>query len=316
MSPLAGLIRCLPACALCAVLSACVPEVDAQPPAPTTPVGGTIASGYHDGSLRHQGRERTYTVHVPAGYDGETPMPLIVALHGGWGSGRILAEHTGLSPLAAAQGFIVVYPDGLYRAWNAGTCCGRPARKNIDDVGFIAALVAYLAERLPIDRQRVYAVGMSNGAMLAHRIACERPKLLAGFVAVAGGPMLDHCAGANHPSPALLIQGTEDPRIPWGGGTINGSYRMPFRDVVDLLATRNACAAGRHRIYANGNAACWARNGCSAPLHYCVIQGGGHQWPGGETVWRWLLGQNTDALDASARILHFLEQLGKHPARE
>lgn len=313
MSRFDCLVRYLLLLALCPAVAACSPSIATKDIAASTHVGTAVTSGFYDGSLTHTGHERTFTVYIPPGYDGQTPMPLIVALHGGLGTGKILEEQTHLSAAANAHGYIVAYPDGIGRAWNAGSCCGEPAEQNIDDVGFIAALVAQLTERYAIDTRRVYATGFSNGAMMVHRIACEKPNLLAGFAAVSGGPMADSCKSVNKPTPApaLLIQGTEDPRIPWEGGTVNDSYRMAFMEVVDRLAGRNACSTDKRKVYSSGDTTCWARSSCTAPVHYCVIKGGGHQWPGGETVLHFLLGDNTNDYNASARIAEFFDQLAE-----
>lgn len=293
------------------LLAACSPPVASESIASSTRAGDDVESGFYDGAFSHGGEERSFTVYIPPGYDGSDPMPLIVALHGGLGTGKILEEQTRLSKAASANGFIVAYPDGLGRAWNAGSCCGDSAEENVDDVGFIADLVARLTERYKIDTRRVYGTGFSNGAMMVHRIACDRPNLFAGIAAVSGGPMIKSCAGADTPIAALLIQGTDDSRIPWDGGTVNDSYRQPFDAVVDGLAKRDACEAGREEVFARGDTTCWKRQGCDAdaPVEYCAIQGGGHQWPGGKTIMRMMLGDNTDSYDASARIVDFFQAL-------
>lgn len=300
------------ALALCVVMSACFSNVESKDIAASTHAGVDVASGFYDGSFSHKGHKRTFTVYIPPGYDGERSMPLIVALHGGLGTGKILEEQTHLSKPANKYGYIVVYPDGIGRAWNAGSCCGEPAEQNIDDVGFIAELVAHLNTRYSIETDQVYVTGFSNGAMMAHKLVCELPNLFDGFAAVSGGPMTDSCRKVGQPTPALLIQGTKDPRIPWEGGKVNGSFRMAFNQVVKMFDQRNACGTGRRTIYSRGDTTCWVQSDCKAPVRYCVIKGGGHQWPGGKTIMPMFLGDNTDDYDASARIVQFFEKLGRH----
>jgi len=311
MSRSVCLARCLLVLALLVLVPACSPPIASESIASSTHAGDKVTSGFYDGSLTHNDRERTFTVYIPRGYDGDTPMPLIVALHGGLGTGKILEEQTRLSRAANAHGYIVAYPDGVGRAWNAGSCCGDPAEDNIDDVGFIADMVARLTERYSVDTRRVYATGFSNGAMMTHRVVCERPNLFAGFAAVSGGPMIDRCDGAGSPIPALLIQGTDDPRIPWDGGEVNESYRMAFDKVVAEVADRDSCSGKERQTYQRGDTTCHQRTGCAdgATVEYCAIEGGGHQWPGGKTVLRMMLGDNTDSYDASSRIVEFFDGL-------
>lgn len=107
--------------------------------------------------------------------------------------------------LADRESFIAVYPNGNGRfgkrllTWNAGTCCAYLVINNVDDVGFVRALVATLAEKVPIDRRRVYATGLSNGAMMSHRLAAEAADLIAAVAPVAGGMVL--CPRSNHLAP-------------------------------------------------------------------------------------------------------------------
>lgn len=110
----------------------------------------------------------------------------MVALHGGGGSGAHFEQFSGFDKLADSNQFIVAYPDALQppdgrpTTWNAGTCCGRAASTNVDDVAFIHTLITTLSTQYRIDPQRIYVTRYSNGGMLAYRIACE----LAGTVAV------------------------------------------------------------------------------------------------------------------------------------
>ena len=98
-------------------------------------------------TLAHGGETRSYEVFVPPQHR-DNLKGLVVALHGGLGNGAIMAKQSGFNAAATRHGFAVVYPDGIGRGWNAGTCCGKPAERNIDDVGFIKALVAVERERL------------------------------------------------------------------------------------------------------------------------------------------------------------------------
>lgn len=254
-----------------------------------------------EAEIRHDGANRNYRIVVPAS---EEPLPLVMALHGGWGTGEAMAEQTGLDAAAARHGFAVVYPNGSWRAWNAGSCCGRPASNNVDDVGFLRKLAGDLGAQDCIDGDRVYGTGFSNGAMMVHRMACDAPGVFKAIAPVAGGPMVESCK-ADSPVPALLMVGREDERIPWDGGVFKESYRPGIAEQVEQLATRNRCDESSSKAAGSGGY-CEQRAGCDGgALRWCIIDGVGHQWPGGSTILQRLLGPNRDVIDASDTILRF-----------
>ncbi len=128
-------------------------------------------------SIQYNGRQRTFKVHTPPSYDGSDKTPLVLALHGGKGSADGMEYISQLSAKADQEGFIVVYPEGVKspwgdRTWNAGGCCGYAMNQNIDDVGFIDALLDTLQVNLNLDNERIYASGMSNGGFMSYRSAC------------------------------------------------------------------------------------------------------------------------------------------------
>jgi len=117
-------------------------------------------------------QKREYLVHVPPDYDGKRPTAVVLAFHGGGSNAEQMEKFSGLSDKADEAGFMVVYPSGSGRlpdmlTWNAGNCCGYAQRHKIDDVGFVAALLDDLATVANVDAKRVYATGMSNGALMS-----------------------------------------------------------------------------------------------------------------------------------------------------
>ncbi|MES0872760.1 alpha/beta hydrolase family esterase [Sinimarinibacterium thermocellulolyticum] len=279
------------------LLGACMssPEVRAQQP------GSASEHEFRSGLLK-----RSYRLYVPRSYDENKPMPLLVALHGGLGTGKAMAEVSGFDRLAEARGLIVAYPDGLGRAWNAGSCCGKPMENRIDDVGFMKNLVADVKTKVAIDSRRVYGAGFSNGAMLVHRVACEAPGTFTAIAAVAGGIMVKDCTPAKG-TPTLVIQGRDDPRIPWSGGEFEGNYRPSVAEVVSTLGKRNRCSGTETVIVDDGIVTCKKLDGCADgdDVQWCGLKGVGHQWPGGKTLLPGLLGKNTDRFDASQQIVDF-----------
>lgn len=271
-------------------------------PAAPPPVAGVT----HGELVQAGNSKRSYRLFVPQGLAAGKPAPLVIALHGGLGTGDIFAKQTGFDAVAQRQGFVVAYPDGLGKVFNAGRCCGKA---QADDVGFVRALVADLKTRLPIDAKRVYGMGFSNGAMLVHRVACEAPEVFAAIAPVAGGIMVDRCP-SKQPVSALLIQGRLDKRIPWEGGVFDGTRRPSMAEVVQSIASRGQCGPEMSLVSETPTAQCWSRR-CTGgvALQWCGLPTVGHQWAGGATYFPRLLGPNTADFDTSAAIGAFFAQL-------
>lgn len=263
-------------------------------------------------SIRIGGVERSYRLYRPANLPAGKPVPLLVALHGGFGTGKIMEDMTHFDNVADAHGFVVAYPDGISRAWNAGSCCAKPMKNNTDDVGFVRAVIADVKAAAAIDGQRVYGTGFSNGSMLLHRIACEAPDTFAAIAAVSGGIMIQNCA-TKRSVPALLIQGRDDPRIPWDGGVFEGSYRPSIAQIVKSLADRNQCSAQEQVTTDDSGVQCRTLLGCKSgdEVSWCGIAGAGHQWAGGRTFLPRLLGKNNDNWDTSEKIWKFFTRYPK-----
>jgi polyhydroxybutyrate depolymerase len=210
--------------------------------------------------------------------------------HGGTGSGRQFEERSSrMNPVADREGFVVVYPDGTgtFRTWNAGGCCGSAARPpGVDDVGFVRILLDHLGEELCIDERRIYASGMSNGAMLSHRLACELWDRIAAVAPVAGTEMSPTCTPARA-VPVMHVHGSADGHVPWEGGVGCGLTGVSFRSVpatMEAWRVRNGCGTATARVVVEGNGTCDGYLGCVDGVEtvLCRIEGGGHSWPGGE----------------------------------
>ena len=143
-------------------------------------------------TVRHDGLKRTALVRVPGQVAERRPLPVVLNFHGGAGNAVGQQRYVHMDAIADREGFIVVYPNGTgvledrLLAWNAGTCCGMAAREETDDVGYVRALLDELARRLPVDSARVYATGLSNGAMMSYRLAAELSDRIAAIAPVAG----------------------------------------------------------------------------------------------------------------------------------
>lgn len=249
-----------------------------------TPGSQQIPVGQSTQGIDSGGASRTFHLYRPQGLTGA--VPLVVMLHGGFGSGA-QAERSYHWDAEADNGhFLVAYPDGLNRAWNAGTCCGEPAHVNVDDVGFIGAMVGAIEREIPIDRARIYVTGMSNGAMMALRLGCQSDTFAA--IAPVAGTLLTDCSAAR-PASVLQIHGTADDRVPYNGGpgkalAINGSPRVDGPSAESVNATWRAidgCAAPTSTTAADVTT---QTAGCAdgRTVELISVSGAGHQWPGGE----------------------------------
>jgi polyhydroxybutyrate depolymerase len=210
-------------------------------------------------SIISAGLERTYHIHIPASYDKANPIPLLIALHGGGGSGEKMEELTlqGFNRLSDKEGFIVVYPDGIENHWNDGreNVRYRAHREKIDDVGFISALVEHLAKEYNIDKKRVYATGISNGAMMLFRLACELSGKITAIAPVAGSmpeSLPSRCSPSRSIS-VLIISNTADPLVPWGGGEIRFGLRrfgkvLSVPETVKFWSTHSQCSSSPNII--------------------------------------------------------------------
>lgn len=246
-------------------------------------IAAVLAAAVATSQLVHvsvDGIDRTYRIYRPANLDRERAVPLVVMLHGGFGTAEQAERDYGWDAQASRRGFVVVYPNGIGRTWNAGSCCGPAQRDGVDDVGFLATVIREVTVREHVDPQRVAVTGMSNGAMMAYRMACESPVPLHAVGSVAG-TMLVPCP---HPQRLNLIEihGLADRNVPFSGGTGAGVGRVvtpPLPDVFARWLQSNDCAPATHDrngVVTTERAAC--ADGTTTEM--ITVAGAGHQWPG------------------------------------
>jgi polyhydroxybutyrate depolymerase len=253
----------------------------------------------------------------------------LFVLHGGGGGGPARLQRVGFNEIAEEAGFLVVYPEGVGSQWNDGRGARfgrRDGDTDIDDVGFIVAVLDAVADEFPVDRDRVYVTGASNGAMMTHRLLIEAGDAFAAGAAVIGN-LARPLAGAAPPesaTPLLLINGTDDRLVPFDGGVVAG--RTSYGEVVSVGETvafwraANGCAGSPmvERLPDldrwDGSVVRRETHACDeAPLVLYVVEGGGHQWPLGPESPRWvrLLGCNRD-IDATRLIWEFVSQFRRN----
>lgn len=257
--------------------------------------------------------DRFYRIDLPPRVEG---APLILALHGGGGSGDQFARNSGLSAPANRQGYAVIYPEGTGRAatWNGGSCCGQAQARQVDDIAFLDQVIADATARFGLDPGRVYLTGMSNGAIMAETYAAQRPERVRAVAGVAGtmDTSLFKPAGA---VPLLHIHGTADDRVPYGGGqgknlrnrfasvaSVESAFLAPFPLLARTERIIDPAPDGMRvleRTFSDARGV--------AMIRILTIEGGGHAWPGSRRAPRQ---GGTKDITANAEILRFFAQ---HP---
>jgi len=270
---------------------------------------------------------RTALLRAPS-TTGAAPRPLVVLLHGAGGTAELAMRNTGWTNVADREGVLLAYPEGTRRepsappmfrqnpqAWNDGSGRGHTARQGIDDVGFLAALLALLTSEHGADPARIYLAGFSNGGSMAFRAGAA----LAARVA-AIGPVAGHCwdppASLERPVPALMIFGGLDPLNPPAGGNVTtpwGSreYHPPVLDSFDRWRALNGCAgAPAVRSDAAGVEEHEA-SGCrvGGEVRCLIVEALGHHWPGGPRLLPpWIAGPASDRVDGAAALWEFFRR--------
>jgi polyhydroxybutyrate depolymerase len=253
--------------------------------APSSAVPQAFAVGSSSHALSSGGLDRSYLLYVPDGLP--SPAPLVVMLHGGFGSAQQAQRAYGWNDMAERAKFVVAYPDGEGRAWNTnGGCCGRPGRDGVDDVGFINAVVNDVAANIAIDPNRVYATGISNGGMMSYALACNT----ATFAAIGpdSATQLDACA-TPHPTSVMHIHGTADRLIRYDGGPGAGVARIDGPPVPDLNSFWRGVDECQAPVATVDGAVTTSAADCAAGRSVVLktVDGGGHEWPSFATATLW-----------------------------
>lgn len=262
---------------LCVALAASYPS---QLEAKCT-TGEVLEPGDKMHSLEFGGKTRTFLVHVPPGYDGKTPVPLVLDLHGFSGDGPGQLGLSGFESVADANNFIVVAPNGYMNSWNGDIAYGSAYQAMLDDVGLMKAIVKYIAGIANLDRARVYATGLSNGAAMSNTLGCQAADTFAAVAPVAD-PLdigLPACKPAQ-PISVIGFHGYNDEFVPYEGGA-GGGPRLPtpFPSIPDTLkawAMVMQCTGTPELVTMQGKNKCefYRMCGGTAQVGYCSLEGG------------------------------------------
>jgi polyhydroxybutyrate depolymerase len=287
----------------------------------------TLQPGDHIRSLPAGQRTRTYLIHIPPRRDPKKPTPAVLAFHGGGSNATQMVRFCGLNETAEKHGFIVVYPNGTGRlktalTWNAGNCCGYAMQHEVDDVAFTRALLDDLGKLVTMDARRVYATGMSNGAIMAYRLASELSDRIAAIAPVAGPMGAEKCS-PKRPVSVIHFHGTDDQFAPFQGGkgarslsqirffSVEHSIRAwvkanGCKDEPETIRRPDTAGDGTTatiKTYTGG------KEGSEVKL--VIIENMGHTWPGREPPLK-ILGKSTRNVSANAMMWEFFQ---RHPLR-
>lgn len=288
--------------------------------------GSHLIPGDSSRTLKVDGSERSYLVHVPPQYVKDTPTPVVLAFHGGGANARNMIAFSGLNKKADQSGFIVVYPEGSGRlermlTFNAGNCCGQAAARNVDDVAIVRHILDDLEGIANVDRKRVFATGMSNGAMMAYRLASEMSDRIAAIAPVSGPMGTKDCRPGRAVS-VLHFHGDADEFAPFSGGKGRGPSGTEFYSVdhsISAWVDANGCNKSprvtqlpdREKDGTTVKQLRYESGKDGAEVVLVIIEGGGHTWPGNEPRMQ-SLGVSTRDISANDMMWEFFQQ---HPMK-
>jgi polyhydroxybutyrate depolymerase len=298
------------------VLAGCTKSMQAiEPEAVSATETAATESGFRiNGSILVDGITRTYTLNLPPGYLLSSNFSLVIALHGGGGSGTQFESSSKLTEKANASGFIVVYPDGtgLVKTWNAGTCCGSAVTNNVNDVKFISQLIDRLVATYKINPKKVYATGHSNGGMLSYRLGCQLSGKIAAIAPNASTLVVTTPCNPARRVPLLHMHSKLDQNVPYTGGYgngVSGAYMPPLDSVMNVWSSVNACPPSMPLVTVTTGYTLkrWLLCANNTAIHYYLTNDGGHAWPGGLPG-----GPNSDppstAINANDLLWSFFQQ--------
>lgn len=286
-----------------------------------------LTPGDHTRSLEVDKRSRTYLIHIPPKHDPKKPTPVVLAFHGGGSNAKQMIQFCGLNETADKHGFIVVYPNGTgplekVLTWNGGNCCGYAMQNNVDDVAFSGALLDDLAKVVKVDPNRVYATGMSNGAIMGYKLASELSDRIAA-IAPVGGPMGTETCKPVRPVSVIHFHGTDDQFAPFKGGkgkkSLSQTNFYSVEHSVRSWVEANGCKEKPETTKLPDKAKDGTRVTITnfgsgkdkAEVVLVAIEGMGHTWPGQQPAVKFL-GKSTRNVSANEMMWEFFQ---KHAMR-
>ena len=239
------------------------------------------AIGTFSRSIEVDGETREYLIYIPNSYDTIKSVPLLLNFHGFGGSANEFMDDADMRSLAASYSFILVYPQGSsldgFSHWNACPI-GGDNKSDVDDFGFVEAIINKVSSQYNIDVERIYSAGYSNGGMMAYGLANYRSDLIAAVASVSGA-MLDCIGSTSHPMPVVHLHGTSDGVLPYNGSNDWNSVQSTLEHWINFNNTTTNPTVGsvnsegttiEHYVYDQGDRSVSVE-------HYKYI-GGDHVW--------------------------------------
>jgi len=263
----------------------------------------------NNGSIVSSGQKREYLLYVPQSYDRSRPTPLVISMHGAGGWPTQQMNLTEWNRLAERERFIVVYPSGIEsggpRVWHVRRGPGLTS-----DVRFISELIDKLEGSYNIDPARIYANGFSNGGGMTFVLSCTLSDRIAAFGMVGAAQTLPWSWCTDHRAvPMIAFHGTADPMARYEGGSswVSPAPFPPVRTWTASWARRNRCRSDPVDTAVAADVTRRDYAGCDhdADVVLYTIQGGGHQWFGGQALPKWFVGPDSRSIDATSRMWAF-----------
>lgn len=265
-----------------------------EPEPAACPADSSIAPGDTNLTIEVGGMQRRYILHVPPGYDGKTPMPMLIDWHPLTQTGAYQRRSSGYAALGDKEGFVTLFPDGINNAWNIGPCCTQS--RDVDDLGFAKALVERMRTEACIDMKRVYAAGFSMGGGMTHYLGCNAADLFAA-ISPAAFDLLEEDEEPCHPARPITViafRGTADPIVPYQGGASTPPTAYP----LDPIHFRGAKGTFEHWAELNGctDSPSMGSGGCETykqckngvEVTLCTKNGGSHETGDANVGWETL----------------------------
>jgi polyhydroxybutyrate depolymerase len=240
---------------------------------PATP----LAPGDHRRTVQANGRERSYLLHVPRGYSGMEPVPVVFDFHGYGSDGAGQLGASGMEALSDEHGFIVVGPNGIGGSWHVNGCCGQAAQQQLDEISFVRAIVEALGALVCVDRKRIFATGISQGGGMAHHVGCLAADIFAAVAPVSSDLRTDPCQ-PSRPISELSVRGLSDTLSPYEGGPVGppGMTYMAIgaKPTLERWKMIDQCAGTPDTSIPN----CETYKECAAGVEVtlCSLPGAGH----------------------------------------
>ena len=293
------------------------------------------SENYITETIVHEGVQRTYHIQFPENFDANNRAPLVLALHGGGGNGKLFEKQTSAGTLTVAankRGMVIVFPEGIKKRWNSGRTEIFRGDKMYDDVGFISVIIDRMIDNYGIDAKRIYATGISNGGFMSIRLALELSHKIAAIAPVTAQiSKINENKRPEFPVATMIVNGTKDPLVPYHGGEIRifkfGRSKgniLSTDETIDRFKDYNNCNKPAEVVVLPNN---FPNDGteveitkfsqCNENTEVILvkIKGGGHTWPSGaQYLPSKKVGVVSKEINASEMILDFfLKHKRKQP---